>query len=251
MPALERFEQLVEGLVEGSFSRLMRTKLQPVQIARRLERAMETGETISAGKIIVPNDYRVELNPEDFRQYEPSQATWEAELADYLAGVAKERGLAIFGRPVVSLAAKAGVATGKVQVQAGVVDRTAGNAQMPSSEVTHTQPIDAVALREAVAALPKGARLVFATGESAGGSFSINKAGVLIGRAMDNDVVLEDTGVSRYHAEIRLRGERLYLRDLNSTNGTSVNGEDVTEHALTDGDKISFAGVEMLFRIGY
>jgi hypothetical protein len=121
-------------------------------------------------------------------------------------------------------------------------DQVAGLAQ--------TQRIDAAALRQAVAAVPEHSRLVFTSGPLAGVAVALDKPMILVGRALDNDVVLEEPRVSRYHAEIHLRGGRFHLRDMKSTNGSTVNGQEVSERALQDGDCVSFAGVEMLFHSG-
>jgi pSer/pThr/pTyr-binding forkhead associated (FHA) protein len=71
---------------------------------------------------------------------------------------------------------------------------------------------------------------------------------ILIGRDPGNDVVLDDRRVSRKHAEIRLRLGRYTLYDLQSTNGTYVNGRRVAEKVLDDGDRISIGGLEVVFR---
>ncbi|HEY6278831.1 MAG TPA: FHA domain-containing protein [Streptosporangiaceae bacterium] len=57
-----------------------------------------------------------------------------------------------------------------------------------------------------------------------------------IGRAQDNDIVIADLGVSRHHAELRKVGDRYQIVDLNSHNGTFVNGQRITTAPLTDGD---------------
>lgn len=62
---------------------------------------------------------------------------------------------------------------------------------------------------------------------------------IKIGRDPAADVVIDDTHVSRIHAEIEVRGpEKIFLRDLNSTNGVFVNGVKINERELCDGDKI-------------
>lgn len=253
MSALSRFEQFVESIVEGSFVRLMRSKLQPVEIAKRLARAMESEQSIAAGKTFVPNEYRVGLNPEDFQFFASSQTSWQDELAEYLAGMARERGLALFGQPTVALEASPNVPLGQLRISTRLVDRPAALAPERGG-LADTQRIDRAALREAAregATLsPQAARLVITSGVLAGATFCIDKPMLLIGRAMDNDVVIEEPRVSRYHAEIRLRGDCFYLRDLKSTNGTRLNGEAVTERQLNDGDRLSLAGVDLVFLIG-
>jgi pSer/pThr/pTyr-binding forkhead associated (FHA) protein len=69
-----------------------------------------------------------------------------------------------------------------------------------------------------------------------------------VGRGLNNDVILEDTRVSRNHAQLRYRSRRFWITDLSSTNGTYVNGEPVEERALRDGDVISLGGLEVAFK---
>src|SRR5206468_12801287 len=81
-----------------------------------------------------------------------------------------------------------------------------------------------------------------------GPNVSLGPDPVLIGRDPQNDLVLDDRRVSRKHAEIRLRLGRYTLYDLQSTNGTYVNGRRVAEVVLADGDRLSIGGVELQFR---
>ena len=65
MSALSRFEAFMENIVEGSVARLFRSPVQPAEIAKRLERAMESNQTVSVRRILVPNYYRAFLNPQE------------------------------------------------------------------------------------------------------------------------------------------------------------------------------------------
>ncbi|MEA2209878.1 MAG: hypothetical protein QOF54_2355, partial [Solirubrobacteraceae bacterium] len=75
----------------------------------------------------------------------------------------------------------------------------------------------------------------------------IEGAVVQIGRAPGCDIVLDDRNVSRRHAEIRRRGPVVVLIDLDSTNGTIVNGRRVREHPLADGDRITVGNSRLTF----
>ena len=69
-----------------------------------------------------------------------------------------------------------------------------------------------------------------------------------IGRLGDNDVQLDEVSVSSRHAEIVAHEGGVLLRDLDSTNGTFLNGEQITgEHPLNEGDEIYFGGVRSVF----
>jgi uncharacterized RDD family membrane protein YckC len=69
-----------------------------------------------------------------------------------------------------------------------------------------------------------------------------------IGRDPSNDVVLPDAMVSRRHALIECRGSQFFLRDCNSSNGSLVNGDRVSERGLHDGDLVAIGAARLLFR---
>jgi pSer/pThr/pTyr-binding forkhead associated (FHA) protein len=70
---------------------------------------------------------------------------------------------------------------------------------------------------------------------------------ITIGRAPDNMIVIDDPSVSNRHAQLELSGETYRLKDLDSTNGTKVNGVPITETALRFEDRIRFGAIEARF----
>src|SRR5690606_13214411 len=72
-----------------------------------------------------------------------------------------------------------------------------------------------------------------------GGRFIIERRSIVLGRSRDCDVVLADTNVSRRHAELVRHGGGFVLRDLDSTNGSLVNGRRVREAPVTAGDVLT------------
>jgi pSer/pThr/pTyr-binding forkhead associated (FHA) protein len=73
---------------------------------------------------------------------------------------------------------------------------------------------------------------------------------IKIGRKKDNDIVLNNEFVSRYHAQIQSIEGKYFIMDLKSTVGTSVNGERVQQARLKPGDVISLGGVPLIFGLG-
>jgi len=73
-------------------------------------------------------------------------------------------------------------------------------------------------------------------------------AALSIGRDPGNDLVLPDAMVSRRHAVVQMRGTQFFLRDCNSSNGSLVNGDRVTERGLKDGDLLAIGATRLLFR---
>jgi adenylate cyclase len=81
-------------------------------------------------------------------------------------------------------------------------------------------------------------QLVVVEGSRQGVIFPLRHSVVNIGRAGDNDIVLQDASVSGHHARIEQRGPQVFLVDMNSSNGTLVNGQRVQQAQLTGGETI-------------
>jgi pSer/pThr/pTyr-binding forkhead associated (FHA) protein len=91
------------------------------------------------------------------------------------------------------------------------------------------------------------ARLVAISGPLAGDVLSLTEGGARIGRDVSNDICLPDLALSRSHCTIGTTGGLWRICDLQSSNGTFVNGVQVTDHQLTDRDRIALGGSEFLF----
>lgn len=78
----------------------------------------------------------------------------------------------------------------------------------------------------------------------------VGKERTMIGRGEDTDLTLSSNDVSRHHAEVRFREDRYVIEDLNSTNGTFVNGREIEHHALNVGDEISIGEHSIIFDDG-
>lgn len=94
--------------------------------------------------------------------------------------------------------------------------------------------------------------LVVTSGVRIGQEFRLGET-TTIGRTGDSDIVLDDTGISRQHARVRLRDDQFVLHDLASTNGTFVKNketgewEQIDRHVLQSGDQIKIGRVELSF----
>lgn len=90
-------------------------------------------------------------------------------------------------------------------------------------------------------------KLHILSGVLEGKVYELTEERITIGRAMDNMIRLEDGTVSHHHAMLILDGPDYKLRDLNSTNGTRVNGMRIVETKLTHGDQLRLGSVEMRY----
>ena len=247
---MERVEAFVSRVIEGWSARLFGAKLQPVQIAKRLIRAMEANQTISLSKTFVPNSYVVSLGPTDFAQFEQYRKSLERDLAETILGAARERSFTLLAYPTVEIEKDDELPPGDVRVSCAMVDAsgdevTADPKALGAVESGHTMVLDRESLLRYRPRAPK------ATIEQRDApAVPLGPDPMLIGRDPQNDIVLDDRRVSRKHAEVRLRLGRYTLYDLQSTNGTYVNGRRVAEKVLDDGDKISVGGLEVVFRSG-
>lgn len=79
-------------------------------------------------------------------------------------------------------------------------------------------------------------------------SFNITNIRTTIGRAQDNDLVINDLDVSGYHAVILLSGNNFFLQDKESTNGTELNGSRITQAPIQPGDEIKIGTTRLMFQ---
>ena len=204
-------------MVEGTFARVFRSGLKPVELGRRLVREMDANRSVGVnGERVAPNHYVIQLAPEDAEQFSEVRESLRRELADAAREHARDEGYTFLGPIGIDLVVGERLRTGSFRISAGLRESDSGLA--PGSLV-----------------LPDGERVV------------LGEAIVTIGRLGDSTLVLEDPNVSRAHAEIRPHGTGFKLVDLASTNGSLVNGERVGERHLRDGDVLEFGSIAIRF----
>jgi hypothetical protein len=242
MPPLAAIERFFERLFERPSARLFRTRLQPVQLQRRIERAMESERLATSDRTLVPNRFTVRLHPTDLDGFGEMEGTLAAELADAALLFARAHRYTLVDRPRVDLIADPAVERSDIRVDARFADPIGGRSGVvvePRSAEAPSPPIDGSSTM--VFTLPNAmvpaARLRVSDGVSEPRVVSIG-SGVTVGRATDNDVVLRDERVSRHHGRVTARRGTLVYLDLGSTNGSEVNGARVTEVVLGAGDVI-------------
>ena len=229
MGVLQRFERRLEGLVEGAFARVFGGVVQPVEVAAALQReAADKKQIVGQGRILVPNAYTVELGPTDLDRF----ADWDAPLRAELAGMVKEhaadQGWSFVGDVQVAFERVESLGTGVFHVRSTVLQDTA--------DPHRTQGVGRPRLvMSATAGSPE--RVVL-----------LSKPVTVVGRGADADLRLPDTGVSRAHAEIRMTGGEVRVVDLDSTNGTLVNGQRVRDAGLSDGDRLDIGATGLTYR---
>jgi hypothetical protein len=226
---LARFEKLVEQAVEGSLRRVFPTTVQPVQLAKAAARAMEDAQFIGLHGAEVPNKYDLHLAPDDLERFGDYARTLCDELSRYLADYARERGLRPVAEPRVELQPDASVRAGSVRAQARFADLAPPTRQEIDAAVEGTRRLRLADLAEARAAAPRVAERGLWLEDRLGLRAPLDpQMGIVrLGRAADNDVVIANQRVSRYHAQLRWVESSWLVYDLDSTNGTWVDGQRV------------------------
>ena len=92
-------------------------------------------------------------------------------------------------------------------------------------------------------------RLIAIDGPLSGRTFYLDEPDISIGRLVSNDICLEDPFVSRHHCVIRTEGTEYMIEDLNSANGTYVNGELIKASSLKEGSVIQIGNSRFIFRV--
>ena len=247
-------EQRLEGMVEGLFSRLFRSGLQPVEIGRRITREMGENKTVSVNRVYAPNEFQVTIAADDWERFSAMEAGLQREFTDLIIETAKENHWNLMGMPKVAFQRGESLGKGQYRVESSLTADPEVKAPPVSTRSPNTDDLSAtgaISLDEAerLGLKSAGARLeVLAEGKKAE-EISITRTPVTIGRMSTNDVVLSDGNVSRKHAEIRRESGRWMLVDLGSTNGSMVNDKLAREHPLEDGDRITFGMSELVFRL--
>ena len=245
LDALERF---MEEAVEGTVLRVFRPKLQPVQLAKAASRAMERQQVIGTGGPEVPNSYTISLHPRDFEQFAQFQVALQRELETYLARYAADHGWRPVSTLGVVLVADSSVPLGRPRIAAELLDLAESSPPSEDEsdllERTVRQPRIRPAADDATSQPISAALLVSEAGEQ----FRLRGPSVRIGRALENDIVIADPRVSRFHAEIRQESDRYVIYDLGSTNGTLVAATAIDRSELTSDDLISLGGYRLSFQ---
>ncbi len=238
MGLLDRFEQSMERLMEGTVGTIFRQSIQPAEIGKKLERAMLAQQRASVGSKIVPNAYVVRLHPKDYAQVADYSSGLSRQMESWLAQVATQRQFTVLDRITVTIEEDDTVGRRNPAVDATITDRS--RRPVPTAPGRSSPPVDATA----AFAVPtrQSARddiqLRAVSGAFSGTMFSIPEGNSTIGRSPDNTVVLNAPDVSRRHARLERTGSHVRVYDLNSTNGTRVNGEAVHISDLEPGDEI-------------
>jgi hypothetical protein len=244
---LTKFESWMQRIIEVPFARLFPSRVEPVEIARKLERAMEDNLMLqSEGRRLAPNVYDIYLSMKDHQQLSPSQAVlirdWQNNLIEY----ARRHHFSLRTVPVLRLHSDTSLGTGGVRIEAELADRQSSGTEgvmatqaLSAEQVAQLRAqlpqLDPAAASSSPATQPSGsAGSQASAGRSSAASsvhqssvgpampqawltiqlpqagqqvYRIEKPIINIGRQLSNDIIVEDKRVSRYHAQIKYQSD--------------------------------------------
>jgi hypothetical protein len=210
---LKSVENRLERIFEKTFSRPFKNALQPIEIGSRIVREVDLTRRLSSQGSISANVIRVWLGPADAERFEGFQKALVTELEETVRQNALNEGYVFVGPVKVEIFVDDDLKLGAVEVKTEFV----GGESQP--------------------------RLVASDGRS----FVVADTPIIIGRSPEVEVVVNDTNVSRRHAEVWRTSEGVAIRDLQSTNGTYVNGHRVSAVSLSPRDDVTIGPLH--FRI--
>ncbi|MEY9843267.1 hypothetical protein ABH940_000315 [Streptacidiphilus sp. BW17] len=327
MGALKKFEQRLEGFVNGAFAKVFKSEVQPVEIAGALQRECDNNASIwNRDRTVVPNDFIVELSPHDHERLSPYSGQLGSELAGMVREYAQAQRYSFMGPLQVQLERAEDLDTGLYRVRSRIEaapDAAQGHqaqqgyrpappapyggqqaqswqppqpqrpAQPPQRSEEPPLPPTAPAfpavnpLAGPPGAGGPGGRSDFGNSGGPGGQddarypgpppahpptvgmggpaapgsgatprrwlemngqrHQLDRPVVVLGRSTEADLRVDDPGVSRKHAEIRIGNPSMVL-DLGSTNGIVVDGQHTTRATLRDGSRIVVGSTTIVYR---
>lgn len=227
MGVLDKFEKSVERALSSTFSKAFKPDLKPVDIASAIRRDMdERTAALSRGRTVVPNTFTVELGQTEYDQIQG----WGADaLADEMVAAAEDHARDqgyVFVGPVEVSFVETEEPTGSFRVKSS--SRRGAVAPATGGAASRRHPI-----------LDIDGQRYLLTGPV-----------TVIGRGSEADIIVDDTGVSRRHLEIRVTPDGVIASDMGSTNGTFVEGHRVPAATLVDGNTLTIGRTRILFWSG-
>jgi Protein of unknown function (DUF3662)/FHA domain len=286
----QRFERRLEGLVGGAFARVFKGQVEPVEIGTALQReASDKRNVMGNGKVLSPNRYRVTLAPSDYERLVPWENQLTNSLAELVQEYLDENRWETIGDVEVYLARDDELHTGVFGVASRMESAAPPRRRpfdslslpvvqgAPPGEYPHgptvaaghapaiaqggappmaPPPMAPPAMPQAGPGYPQQQQQQRRTGtamlivDQTNRRFDLRPGSNIIGRGTDSDLQLLDQGISRRHLDVQFDGHYATAYDLGSTNGTTVNGHEISSQVLRHGDVIRVGHTRIVFHQG-
>jgi pSer/pThr/pTyr-binding forkhead associated (FHA) protein len=231
-PDLGQIEKALQNLVEGSTFHMLGSANPESELISQLVSTLEEQIQIEAdGSMTAPNIFTLNV-PSSFAADVRSNQPLLDTLAAGLTQEAYKAGVNFSGNITITVFPDESLETGQFKVQA--IHRAAR-----LDETTELKIKEEITFHPA----PPKAFLIVEGSKV----FTIDQDVINIGRLLENHLVIDDPRVSRTHAQLRAVKGRHILFDLESSGGTFVNGDRISQISLRPGDVISLAGVPLVY----
>lgn len=237
MGVIDRFEKGVERAVNVVFSKAFRSEVKPVEIAAAVQKEMDERAAAFRGRTVVPNTFEVELGDGDHeRVLEWGEDALADEIAAAAAEHAREQGYSLVGPLAVTFTDQPDLATGRFHIRSATVRDEAYAVAVGTPG----------AMPAAGSPEPPRHPVIDIDGKR----YLLTATTTVLGRGEEADIVVDDTGVSRRHLELKRTPHGVVVTDLGSTNGTFVEGNKITAATLVDGNTVTLGRTRLLFYSG-
>jgi Protein of unknown function (DUF3662)/FHA domain len=243
---LDRFEKGIERAVNSAFAKAFRSEVQPVEVASALCRECDDRvAVVGRGRSLVPNSFVVELSESDFERVGEWQDALAEELQAVVSDHAAQQGYSFVGAVKVNFEHADDLDTGVFRVRSSMTKppTSAGHAPAPGAEIEVT----AADAAQSPVVVPAAAQPSL---DIDGQMYRLSAPVTVLGRSSEADIALDDPGISRRHAQIQVDAGQAVVLDLDSTNGTFVDGERVARAPLADGSQITMGRTRIVYRLG-
>lgn len=231
---LDELESRLQFLIENQLLKALPSYKPEDNLAQSLAAVMHANiKPQPDGKTLSPDNYKIAAHPSTLSESHIHPRLLEA-LACALQAAGIEAGLTFTYKPTVTTVAVNEMTPGEMRILAS----------FSTIDVTETRGMSArVLLDTEPNTIPSNAFLILQGTKI----FTLNRSVINIGRRLDNHIVMDDPRVSRNHAQMRVIKGRFAIFDLNSSGGTFVNNQRISQAVLYPGDVISLAGVTLIF----
>lgn len=229
MGILSDFEDRIASGIEGIFAGAFRSPVQPAELAKALGKAMDDGRSIGVGKVYAPTAFTVAVSEEDADELGDFRATLAGELATYLIDHARENAYHLTSRPTVTFVTHEDLRLGRFRVSAALAETIEPAAVAPHHRTETTGGLATVTVGDDLH------------------DVALRGDQVVVGRLADCEIQIPDSNVSRRHAAFIRLDDGWAIEDLESTNGTRLNGQAVTRARLHDGDVVEVGLTRLVY----
>lgn len=267
MDRLAKLDSSIQRGLDNSMAAVFGGKVVSAELEELIrQEAQDSLVVTDQDEVVAPNVYAVGVSSKDLENLS-KQRNLPVDLAEQLMRFVRNQGWFLDGPAVVRIAEESGLRTGQLRVSSYIdsvpdvgsgfdaIDAEPSPAALAAfarrREASAHEQEDAVSEPNAMKPVSGGGQpmvsLLLQDGSSR--TYLVHEGSNILGRSNDADFRLPDTGVSRQHAEITWDGEIAVLVDLESTNGTTVNDEQVDNWMLADGDVITVGHSNIEVRI--